>query len=56
VEGPSLIVDARLNINLTAMTIELVTGKKKKMIANMCANLLVDLEPDLRRLFTSSEG
>lgn len=39
VEGSVLIVQARLNVNLVAMTIEQVISKRWKMVVDMCQNL-----------------
>merc|ERR1719350_2401272 len=44
VEGSVLVVQARLNINLAAMTIEQVVFKRKKLVVDMCANLQLETE------------
>jgi len=44
VEGAVLIVQARLNINLTAMNIEQVVFKRKKLVLDMCASLQLETQ------------
>merc|ERR1719367_1709392 len=44
VESSVLIVEARLNINLAAMTIEQVVSKRKKVFGDMCQNLKVETD------------
>merc|ERR550532_704130 len=42
VEGSLLVVQARLNINLAAMTIEQVVFKRRKVLQDMCTNLEIE--------------
>merc|ERR1719422_2957422 len=42
VEASLLVVEARLNINLAAMTIEQVVSKRKKVFGDMCHNLEIE--------------
>jgi len=44
VEGSLLLVQARLNINLVATTIEEVVAKRRKMVIQMCDQLQVECE------------
>jgi len=44
VEGSLLVVQARLNINLAAMTLEQVVFKRKRLVVDMCSNLQLETE------------
>ena len=48
-EGATLVVEARLSVNLSAMTIEQVVSKRRALLAEMAANTAVELRAALRR-------
>merc|ERR1719220_2398046 len=50
VEGSVLVVQARLNINLAAMTIEQVVSKRRKMLQDMCTNLELEVKTLVRNM------
>ena len=41
VDGQSLIIDARLSLNLNALTLEEVVFKRQKLVRDMCAAFLL---------------
>lgn len=43
VEGSALVVEVRLNINLSSLTIEQVLAKRKKVVTDMCRNLKLEM-------------
>ena len=49
VEESVLVVEARLNSNLLALTIEEVVSKRRKVVMDMAANVLVDFERNLSK-------
>ena len=48
-EGSTLVVEARLSVNLSAMTIEQVVSKRRTLLAEMATNTAVELRAALRR-------
>ena len=48
VEGPLLIVEVKLSVNLTSLTIEQVIGKRKKMLQDMVFGLEAEVRQALR--------
>merc|ERR1719384_1565861 len=44
VEDSILIVETRLNVNLVALTIEQVVCKRRKVVTDMCDNLLLEVD------------
>ena len=48
VEGEILVVVARVSINLGALTIEQVVGKRRKVVQEMCSSMIDELKSELR--------
>ena len=48
-EGSTLVVEARLSVNLSAMTIEQVVSKRRSLLTEMATNTAVELRAALRR-------
>ena len=48
VEGANMIVVARVNINLSALTIDQVVSKRRKVVTEMCQSMTEELKSELR--------
>ena len=48
-EGDTLVVNARISINLQALTIEQVVSKRRSLLCEMVENTMIDLRDALRK-------
>ena len=46
-QGAVLVVEARLSVNLVALTIEQVVSKRRKVVYDMCANMKQELSSEI---------
>lgn len=56
IQGSVLVVAVKLSVNLMALTIEQVIGKRQKVVRDMCTTLQEQIEQDVRPSGPSKES